>query len=63
MYFTLGIGLNVNSSQKFLQSIEQKATSLKEEYKEKFDKLEVLSQILLQFKKNISLIDKKNTYP
>jgi len=59
----LGIGINVNANIEFLNTIDQKATSLKVETKKTWDKKNLLENLKLVFSKNLKLFKEKGFEP
>lgn len=59
----LGIGINVNSPKEFLDKIDQKATSLKQEINKVWDKLELLKNLKQKFLKNLLIFKEKGFTP
>lgn len=59
----LGIGINVNNSKEFLDKIEQKATSLKNETNKTWDKENLLDNLKKEFSKNLDLFKEKGFEP
>ncbi|NGX28473.1 MAG: Bifunctional ligase/repressor BirA [Candidatus Anoxychlamydiales bacterium] len=59
----LGIGINVNNDQEFIDKIDQKATSLKIETKKDWDKKKILEKLKINFSKNLDLFKEKGFLP
>ena len=59
----LGIGINVNNDKKFIDKIDQKATSLKIETNKVWDKEKLLKQLKEDFSKNIIIFNEKGFLP
>jgi BirA family transcriptional regulator, biotin operon repressor / biotin---[acetyl-CoA-carboxylase] ligase len=59
----LGIGINVNAPQDFLDKIDQKATSLKVETNKIWDKKELFEKLKQKFLKNLSIFKEKGFTP
>jgi len=59
----LGIGINVNTDENFLNQIDQKATSLKVETKKDWDNQKLLEDLKRDFSKNLKIFKQKGFEP